>query len=119
MPASCSSDDRERTRASMDRTLGDDRELAALERLQAVPARVAQRIFDSLCEPLRSRADFERVVDDVSAWRRCLRNRSPLGLERGLGTDLVRGVVATDASIGTFASLAILTCARTAASSTT
>jgi phytoene dehydrogenase-like protein len=99
------SDDRERTRASLDRTLGDDGELAALERLQAIPTRVAQRVFDSLCEPLRSRADFERVVDDAPAWRLLFEEPLALGLERGLGSDLVRGIVATDALIGTFASL--------------
>ncbi|MEA2145407.1 MAG: hypothetical protein QOG59_994, partial [Solirubrobacteraceae bacterium] len=100
------SDDRERTRASLVRTLGDDRELEALERLQAVPTRVAQRVFDSLCEPLRSRADFERVVDDAQAWRLLFEEPLALGLERGLSSDLVRGIVATDALIGTFASLA-------------
>ena len=100
------SDDRERTRASLVRTLGDDRELEALERLQAVPTRVAQRVFASLCEPLRSRAEFERLVDDASAWRLLFEEPLALGLERGLSSDLVRGIVATDALIGTFASLA-------------
>jgi phytoene dehydrogenase-like protein len=100
------SDDRERTRASILRTLGDDHELAALERFGAIPARVAERVFDSLCEPLRSRADFERLVDDAQAWRLLFEEPLALGLERGLNSDLVRGIVATDALIGTFASLA-------------
>jgi phytoene dehydrogenase-like protein len=100
------SDDDERTRMSILRTLGDDRELEALKALLAIPGRVAQRVFDSLCEPLRSRADFERVVADAEAWQLLFEEPLADGLQRGLGSDLVRGIVATDGLIGTFASLA-------------
>jgi phytoene dehydrogenase-like protein len=100
------SDDPARTRASLVRTLGDAAEGDALDRLLAVPGRVAQRIFDTLCEPLRSRADFERLIDDPEAWRLMFEQPLSIGLQRGLHSDLVRGIVATDALIGTFASLA-------------
>ena len=99
------SDDRRRTRDSFARTLGDERELAALERFTAVGARVAARVFDSLCEPLRSRAEFERLVGDPEAWQLLFEEPLATGLERCLGSDLLRGLVATDALIGTFASL--------------
>lgn len=99
------SDDRRRTRDSFLRTFGDERELAALDRFIGVPARVAARVFDSLCEPLRSREEFERLVDDPKAWQLMFEEPLAAGLERGLSSDLVRGLVATDGLIGTFASL--------------
>jgi phytoene dehydrogenase-like protein len=99
------SDEPAQTRDSFVRTLGDDDELGALDRLTAIPARVAARIFSSLCEPLRSREDFARLVADDEAWQLMFEEPLARGLERHLGTDLVRGIVATDGLIGTFASL--------------
>ena len=74
--------------------------------LQAMLTRVAQRVFPTLTEPLLSREQFRRVVDDEVAWRALF--EEPLGhlLERTFESDLLRGIVGTDAAIGTFASSA-------------
>jgi phytoene dehydrogenase-like protein len=58
-----------------------------------------------MCEPLRSRAQFERLIGDEEAWQVLFGEPLARGLERGLSSDLVRGIVATDGLIGTFASL--------------
>ena len=71
----------------------------------ALTGRLAARTFGSLTEPLRSREAFAAVVDDDAMWHGVF--EAPLAqlLERSFGDDLVRGIVATDALIGTFAAL--------------
>jgi phytoene dehydrogenase-like protein len=104
-------DDAARTRSTIARTLGGDgdgdgdRSADALERLGALTAGVAQRVFPTLTEPLRSRGDVRRLVADDGAWEGLF--EAPLSrlLESSFDSDLVRGIVATDALIGTFASL--------------
>lgn len=92
-------DDAERTRASLVRTLGQDGALGELERFGAFTAGLAERVFPTLTEPLRPRAE---IVDGAgSVFERPL---SEL-LEVSFASDLVRGIVATDALIGTFAGL--------------
>ena len=65
--------------------------------------RIASRAFDTLLEPLRSREDFKASIDPDD-WRDFFER--PLGevIERTFHDDIVRGVVLTDALIGTFAS---------------
>jgi len=96
-------DDQQRTRASIKRTLGDDRSAAALERFGALTAGVAKRIFPSLTEPLLSRDAFRRLVSDEQAWRALFEQPLSELLEGAFEHDLTRGIVATDALIGTFA----------------
>jgi phytoene dehydrogenase-like protein len=96
-------DDEERTRASVTRTLGDDRTAAALERFGALTAGVAARIFPTLTEPLLSREEFRRVVGDEQAWSALFEQPISQLLEGAFDSDLARGIVATDALIGTFA----------------
>ncbi|MET0602893.1 MAG: NAD(P)/FAD-dependent oxidoreductase [Baekduia sp.] len=91
------------TRASFARVTGGLRELAAWEALSARTAHVARRVFPTLIEPLRSREDLRRLIDDEDAWRMLF--EEPLGatLTREFDDDLVAGVVLTDGLIGTFA----------------
>ncbi len=70
---------------------------------QAMLASVAERIFPSLTEPLRSREDFRRLLDDDAAWSALFEEPLSELLERTFGSDLMRGTVLTDALIGTFA----------------
>ncbi len=65
--------------------------------------RVAQRVFPTMTEPLRSRAEFARVVGDEAAWDALFERPLAETLEREFDSDLLRGVVLTDATIGTFA----------------
>ncbi len=100
-------DDAARTRDTLARTLGGDGDASAdaLDRLGGLTAGVAQRVFPTLTEPLRSRADLQRLVADEAAWEALF--EAPLSrlLESSFDSDLVRGIVATDALIGTFAAL--------------
>ncbi len=96
-------DDAHRTRASIARTLGDERTAAALERFAALTAGVARRVFPTLTEPLLSRAAFRRVVADEEVWRALFEQPLSQLLEDAFDSDLARGIVATDALIGTFA----------------
>ena len=66
-------------------------------------ARVAERVFPSLTEPLRSREDMRRLVDDDATWSALF--ETPLNelLERTFADDETRGTVLTDGLIGTFA----------------
>ena len=101
-------DDAARTRSTLVDTLGEregEASVAALERLGALTAAVARRIFPTLTEPLRSRAQLQALVGDDDAWEALV--EAPLSrlLESSFDSDLVRGIVATDALIGTFAAL--------------
>ena len=81
------------------------RRLDDCERLERIVARVAERLFPTLTEPLRSREELRALIDDDQAWEAFFER--PLGgvLEELVDDDETRGVVATDALIGTFADL--------------
>jgi phytoene dehydrogenase-like protein len=101
-------DDAQRTCETLTRTLGERdgrRSADALDGFAALTTSVAQRIFPTLTEPLRSRAQLQRDVADDGAWAALF--EAPLSglLESSFASDLVRGIVATDALIGTFAAL--------------
>jgi phytoene dehydrogenase-like protein len=71
---------------------------------QAMLARVAERLFGTLTEPLRSRAEMRRLLDDDAAWDALFETPLSELLERAFDSDLMRGTVLTDGLIGTFAS---------------
>jgi phytoene dehydrogenase-like protein len=90
-------DDVARTQAS----LGD-----AFEAWQAFydrVGRVARAVFPTLLEPLPTQAELREQVGDDDAWEALFER--PLGeaIEEAFDDDVVRGVVLTDALIGTFA----------------
>ncbi|MDR6865374.1 NAD(P)/FAD-dependent oxidoreductase [Phycicoccus sp. 3266] len=66
---------------------------------------VAGKVFPTVLEPLRTEEDLAALVGDDELWAALVRR--PLGevLEERFADDTVRGVVATDALIGTFADL--------------
>jgi phytoene dehydrogenase-like protein len=70
---------------------------------QAMLAGIAERVFPTFTEPLRSREEFRRLVDDDVAWNSVF--EAPLSelLEQTFDDDLARGTVLTDGLIGTFA----------------
>jgi phytoene dehydrogenase-like protein len=92
-------DDAERTRASLVRTLGQDGAVGELERFGAFTIGLAQRLSPTLTQPLRRRAEIVDGAESVFG-----RPLSEL-LTASFASDLVRGIVATDALIGTFAGL--------------
>jgi phytoene dehydrogenase-like protein len=99
-------DDPARTRASIARTLGSDAAADALERFGALTTAVAGRVFGSLTEPLRSPAAFRTLVADEGAWEALFATPLSAALESHFAEDLIRGIVATDGLIGTFADTA-------------
>jgi phytoene dehydrogenase-like protein len=72
---------------------------------------VTERLWPTLLEPLRTRAQARAEVveggdpEAAAAWRAMADWPIGQAIADALGSDLVRGVVATDALIGTFAAL--------------
>ncbi|MER5951834.1 NAD(P)/FAD-dependent oxidoreductase [Streptomyces sp. NPDC001904] len=93
----------ERTRASFARLTGGEREYAAWNRFYGTTRHAAERIFPTLTEPLPTREELRTRVADDAAWRLLFDEPIGVGIEEHFSDDLVRGVVLTDALIGTFA----------------
>ncbi|HUR84765.1 MAG TPA: NAD(P)/FAD-dependent oxidoreductase [Solirubrobacteraceae bacterium] len=91
-------------RASFQRVTGAGSEFSTWTRFHGAIADVAARIFPTLIEPLRSRAELRRIAGDDAVWEALV--ETPLGesVAAAFADDLVRGVVLTDGLIGTFAS---------------
>jgi phytoene dehydrogenase-like protein len=80
-----------------------DRSGEIAPRFYGMVGRVAPRLFATLMEPLRPRAEVEALLDDSAAWQALFETPLSETLERELDSDLERGIVLTDATIGTFA----------------
>ena len=95
-------EDAGRTREQFVRLTGSDRDFTAWQRFYAMTGHVAERVFPTLTEPLPTRAELRRRIDDPAAWEALFER--PLGetVEAAFENDTVRGVVLTDALIGTF-----------------
>ncbi|QIB47431.1 phytoene desaturase family protein [Streptomyces aureoverticillatus] len=91
-----------RTREAFARLTGGDREYEAWREFYALTAHVAAKVFPTLTEPLPAKAELRRVVDDDTAWRTLFEEPIGKAVEARFADDLVRGVVLTDALIGTF-----------------
>jgi phytoene dehydrogenase-like protein len=92
------------TRASFE-ALGADADHVAWARWYAATGRLARRLFPTLTEPLPSRSQARTLVDDDEAWRDIVERPLGAALRARFASDVVRGVVATDGLIGTFADL--------------
>ncbi|MBU6245027.1 MAG: NAD(P)/FAD-dependent oxidoreductase [Actinomycetales bacterium] len=86
---------------SIERLTGRRDDAAAWREFTARTATLARIIFPTMLEPLRSREQMRQLVPD-DLWRDFIER--PIGevIERTFTDDLVRGVVLTDALIGTF-----------------
>jgi len=97
-------DDRQWNQSEIGR-LGDG-EWRGFEQLMAKQQIVADLVWESLLQPLKSRSEWEAVFASAghgSLWREFV--EKPLGelLETHLGDDLLRGMVMTDAKICSYA----------------
>nr|WP_168505766.1 NAD(P)/FAD-dependent oxidoreductase [Streptomyces sp. S1D4-11]QIY93858.1 NAD(P)/FAD-dependent oxidoreductase [Streptomyces sp. S1D4-11] len=92
-----------RTREAFARLTGSDREYEAWQRFYGMTGHVAQQVFPTLTEPLPTREELRARVDDEEAWRVLFEEPVGVAVEENFADDLVRGVVLTDALIGTFA----------------
>ncbi|MEV3988762.1 NAD(P)/FAD-dependent oxidoreductase [Streptomyces sp. NPDC049837] len=93
----------ERTRESFAALTGSDAEYAAWRRFYAKTGHVAERVFPTLTEPLPTREALRARIADDEAWRMLFEEPVGVAIEEYFADDLVRGVVLTDALIGTFA----------------
>ncbi|MGA5323268.1 phytoene desaturase family protein [Streptomyces seoulensis] len=93
----------ERTRRAFAELTGDEREFTAWQRFYGMTGEVARRVFPTLTEPLPTRAELRARVGDEGAWRALFEEPIGVTVEENFRDDLVRGVVLTDALIGTFA----------------
>ncbi|MEV6278955.1 NAD(P)/FAD-dependent oxidoreductase [Nocardia sp. NPDC051832] len=92
----------DRTRDSFARLTGSDRDYQAWQGFYAGTARLAERVFPTLTQPLPARAELAELIDDQAMWEAIFER--PLGetIEATFADDTVRGIVLTDALIGTF-----------------
>ncbi|MGV3712587.1 phytoene desaturase family protein [Pseudolysinimonas sp.] len=66
-------------------------------------ARLARTLFPTVTEPLVTRSEAKRMLGDDALWDALIEQPVGATIEERFANDLVRGVVATDALIGTFA----------------
>ncbi|MEC3981175.1 phytoene desaturase family protein [Amycolatopsis sp. H20-H5] len=95
--------DEARTAASFAALTGSPRDFDAWRRFYAMTARVAERTFSTLTEPLPGKEELRARIDDDRAWSALFERPISETLQEDFGDDTVRGVVLTDALIGTFA----------------
>ena len=93
----------------MQRLTGTGAAFGAWQDFYGRTAAMAKAVFPSLTEPLPTREELHARIGDDAAWDSLV--ATPIGdtldalFGDGPGADLVKGVVATDALIGTFTSL--------------
>src|SRR5215468_5182781 len=98
--------DEEVGRRSMCELTGNTTEYEESKRFYELPRVFAERVWDSMLEPLVSREEMARRFksDEISreAWRALVEEPLGTAIERYLRDDLVRGLVFTDAKVGVF-----------------
>lgn len=85
--------------------IGAADDAAAFHDFSETTGSIAEALWPTVTEPLLTRSEAKSLVGDDALWDSVFER--PIGelIESRLSTDLVRGVVATDALIGTFASV--------------
>ena len=94
----------EPTASSFRRLTGSDREGKAWREFYGEIAELAKRLAPSMLQPLKSAAELKSEMGLPEVWRNLM--DIPIGevIRNRFSDDLVRGVVLTDALIGTFVS---------------
>lgn len=83
--------------------IGATPDAAAWQRFYAGTERVARALFPTVTEPLATRSETRRLLGEDALWDDLIENPIGTAIARDFADDLVRGVVLTDALIGTFA----------------
>ena len=89
--------DSERTRAAMGEEFG------AWQAFYDRATRVARAVFPTLLEPLVARDELRRRIGDDATWEALFERPIGEAIEATFDDDVLRGIVLTDALIGTFA----------------
>lgn len=97
--------DPDATRERFRRLTGDDAAHEAWTLFYGRMGRLAERLFPTVLEPLRSRAELRTLADDDELFDALTERPVSELIEAVTDDDTLRGVIATDALIGTFASL--------------
>lgn len=84
-------------------SIGSGADAAAWTSWYDATAQLARALFPTMTEPLPTRAEAKRLLGDDGLWDALVENPVGVAIESRFASDLVRGVVATDALIGTFA----------------
>jgi phytoene dehydrogenase-like protein len=95
--------DADATASGFARLTGSPREYAAWQQFYGRVQHLAERVFPTVLEPLRTEAEVASLVGDDDLWDALVRRPLAEVLEEQFADDTVRGIVATDALIGTFA----------------
>jgi phytoene dehydrogenase-like protein len=75
----------------------------SLARFYDGTARLARSVFPTVTAPLLTRSETRRMLGDDGLWQAMIERPIGEAIETAFDDDLVRGVVLTDALIGTFA----------------
>src|SRR5437773_3601061 len=98
--------DEDVSRRSIFELTGNDNEYEQMKRFYNLSRVFAGHVWGTMLEPLIAKEEMRRRfdVDEVSreAWRSLVEEPLGVAIERYLQTDLVRGLVFTDAKIGVF-----------------
>ena len=92
-----------RSAASFAAVTGGDKDWQAWQNFYAATGDLARRLFPTMTQPLRSRGETRALAGPGPAWDMLVERPASEALEHEFGHDTVRGVVATDAVVGTFA----------------
>jgi phytoene dehydrogenase-like protein len=92
-----------RTAASFAAVTGGLADWKAWQEFYAATVALAGRVFPTMTEPLLSRAGMRALAGDDAIWEALVSHPVGAALAQRFADDTVRGVVATDALIGTFA----------------
>src|SRR5205809_1414170 len=96
--------DEDVSRRSMFELTGNDKEFDQMTRFYNLSRVFAAHVWDTMLQPLVAKEELRRRfdVDDASreAWRSLVEEPLGVSIERYLQSDLVRGLVFTDAKVG-------------------
>jgi phytoene dehydrogenase-like protein len=84
-------------------SIGAEPDAQGLANFQRRTARLAEALWPSLTEPLLTRSEAKALVHDDATWDAFIEQPLAEAIEADVVNDLVRGVLLTDALIGTFA----------------
>jgi phytoene dehydrogenase-like protein len=94
----------EKTEASFNELDPTGAEAKAWQEFYGEIAEFAQRIAPTLLQPLKTRSDLKAEINLPQTWDYLVENPIGAEIDKRFKNDLVKGVVLTDALIGTFAS---------------
>ncbi len=84
-------------------SIGAANDARAWQEFYGDTGRLARTMFPTVCEPLLHRSEARRLLGDDALWSGIFERPIGESIEATFSHDLVRGVILTDALIGTFA----------------